>query len=82
MIEAVREYEKSRRPQPDEDAKTFGVPLRVSRLTTREKPDGDGADDGGKAKKEAEFTEKFEMSWFHHFTMNRSRLETVARFVF
>jgi hypothetical protein len=58
------------------------VRLRFGRLTTCEKPDGDGADDGGKAENEAEFTEKFEMSWFHHFTMNRSRLETVARFVF
>jgi hypothetical protein len=71
MIEAVREDEKSRRPQPDEDAKPFSVPLSVSRLTTCEEPDGNGADDGSKAENEAKFTEKFELSWFDHSTFNR-----------
>ena len=45
MIEAVREDKKGGRPQPDEDAKTFRVPLRFNRLTTCEKPDGDSTDD-------------------------------------
>ena len=40
--------------------------LRFGRLTTCEKPDGDGADNGGKAENEAEFAEKFEMRGLHN----------------
>jgi len=41
------------------------VRLRFGRLTTCEKPDGDGADNGGKAENKAEFAEKFEMIGLH-----------------
>jgi hypothetical protein len=56
------------------------VPLRISRLSTCEKPDADGADDGGKSKSETDSAEKFELRWFHHSTWNRSRSAKMARF--
>ena len=59
-FEAVREDKKGRRPQSDKDAKSFTVCLGVDRLTPCEKPDGNGADNGGETEDEAEFAEKFE----------------------
>ena len=46
--------------------------LRFGRLTTCEKPDGDGADNGGKAENEAEFAEKFET------TRTRSKITQIV----
>ena len=65
-VEAVGEDEKCRRPEPDEDAETLGVRLGFGDLSAGQKPDGDGAEDGGKAEDEAEIAELFELSRFHN----------------
>ena len=81
-FEAVREDEKGRRPQSDKDAKSFTVRLRFGRLTPCELPDGDGADNGGKAEDEAEFAEKFQLSGFHIDELNRPKRDKVLQCIF
>jgi hypothetical protein len=81
-FEAVREDKKGRRPQSDKDAKSFTVCLGVDRLTPCEKPDGNGADNGGETEDEAEFAEKLVLSGFHILNTNSSRRDQIAQWIF
>ena len=80
-FEAVREDKKGRRPQSDKDAKSFAVCLGVDRLTPCEKPDGNGADNGGETEDEAEFAEKLVLSRFRICEAYFSRRDQIAQWI-
>lgn len=59
-VEPIGEDEKGGCPESYENAESLSVGFALRLSSTREKPDGDGPDDGGEAEDKADIAEAFQ----------------------
>lgn len=64
-VKTVGKNEESRRPQSNENSKSFRMTLSFGSGATGQEPDDDRAQDGSESEKKAEITELFELSGLH-----------------